>query len=194
MLLFCPTPTAPESAATPLPVFVMSAQRRACRLVLMALVMPAMAFAQVRMTARDSTILAAPFAQELGVNPATMRLLAPALFVDDLTQGTGIEARRGMIALVRDEVWRTDGTRVKSGTCASLQFQIGTGTLIDGVETAVRGMQPGGTRLMVVGAERAYGSRGVDGEVTPGSTLVVRVQLLNLSEGRFPNPDDCQRA
>ncbi len=176
----------------PLPLTIVTSRAR--RVAFLALVTPMLAAAQARMTTRDSAILATPFAVGLGVNPATMRLLSPAVFVDDLTPGTGIEARRGLIALVRADMWRTDGTRVRSGTCASLQFQIGTGTLIDGVETAVRGMQPGGTRLMVVGAERAYGTRGVAGEVAPGETLVVRVQLVNLSEGRFPNANDCQRA
>lgn len=177
-----------------MPVFTMTGTSRSRCFAFTALIVPTMATAQARVSARDSAILAAPFAEALGVNPATMRLLSPAVFVDDLTLGTGTEARRGLVALVRAEVWRTDGTRVRAGTCASLQFQIGTGTLIDGVETAVRGMQPGGTRLMVVGAERAYGARGVAGEVAPGETLVVRVQLVNLSEGRFPNLNDCQRA
>lgn len=159
-----------------------------------AVVAPHVVVAQRILSLRDSAILAAPFADVLGVNTATMRLLAPAVFVDDLKRGIDPEAVRGQVVLVRSEVWRTDGTRVLSSTCQSLQFRIGTGTVITGVETAARGMQPGGTRLMVLGSEQGYGTRGVDGEVPPDATLVVRLQLIEISDKQFPNPNECVRS
>jgi FKBP-type peptidyl-prolyl cis-trans isomerase len=94
---------------------------------------------------------------------------------------------------VRVEVWLPDATRVLSATCQSLQFQIGRGLVIDGVDIGVRGMRVAGTRVLVIAAERAYGERGVPGDVPPGATLVARVHLLDVSGGNFPNPNDCVR-
>lgn len=166
---------------------------RAWRAVCAAVFVPLIVTAQSRLSPRDSAILAAPFAETLSVNTTTMRLLAPAVFVEDLTRGTGTEVARGQVVMARAEVWRTDGSRVLSGTCQSVQFKVGSGMMINGVDTAVRGMQPGGTRLMVLGSERAYGTRGAAGEVLPGETLVVRLLLLDVSEQAFPNPNDCLR-
>ncbi|MCC7053011.1 MAG: FKBP-type peptidyl-prolyl cis-trans isomerase [Gemmatimonadaceae bacterium] len=150
--------------------------------------------AQVTVATRDSQLLASPISAMLPVDVARLRALGPGLLADDLVAGTGAEATRGLIARMRAEVWLTDGTRVRAGTCQSLQFKIGSGILISGADVGVRGMRVGGTRVLVVGAERAYGSRGVPGDVPPHATLIMRFQLLAVSEGSLPNPDECVRS
>lgn len=149
--------------------------------------------AQVTVATRDSQLLASPFSEMLPVDVARLRALGSGLLADDLIAGTGAEAVRGLIARIRAEVWLPDASRVLAGTCQSLQFKVGSGLLVNGVDVGVRGMRVGGTRVLVVGAERAYGSRGVSGDVPPDATLIMRVQLLDVSEGLLPNPNDCVR-
>ena len=134
--------------------------------------LPLAASAQALAAPRDSAILAGPFAEDLNVNVAKLTRVASGVFTEDLTRGSGPEATRGVVALIRIQMWLTDATLVRSGTCSSMQFQVGTGLLIDGVDIAIRGMRPGGTRLIVIGAEQAYGDRGVGQEIPPGATLV----------------------
>ena len=149
--------------------------------------------AQVTVATRDSQLLASPISAMLPVDVARLRSVGPSLFADDLVAGTGAEATRGLIARIRAEVWLPDASRVLAGTCQSLQFKVARGLLVSGVDVGVRGMRVGGTRVLVVGAERAYGSRGVPGDVPPDATLMMRVQLLDVSEGLLPNPNDCVR-
>lgn len=163
------------------------------RLVVALLLTPCLAAGQTQASARDATILATSFASELGVDVSKLVRVSSAVFIDDLVQGSGDEAHRGLVALTRVNVYLADGTPVLPVTCSSFQFQIGTGLVIDGVDAGVVGMKPGGTRLMVIGAERAYGELGVRNQVPPGATLVVRLQLRLLSEGRFPDPNECVR-
>ena len=150
--------------------------------------------AQGTVATRDSQLLASPISAMLPVDVARLRALGPGLLADDLVTGTGAEAAHGLIARIRAEVWLTDATRVRAGTCQSLQFKVGSGLLVSGADVGVRGMRVGGTRVLVVGAERAYGSRGVPGDVPPDATLIMRFQLLDVSEGNLPNPNDCVRS
>ena len=149
--------------------------------------------AQVTVGTRDSQLLASPISSMLPMDVERLRALGPGLLADDLVAGTGAEATRGLVARMRAEVWLTDGTRVRAGTCQSLQFKIGSGILVSGADVGVRGMRVGGTRVLVAGAERAYGSRGVPGDVPPDATLIMRFQLLDVSEGFLLNPNDCVR-
>ena len=149
--------------------------------------------AQISVATRDSQLLASPISAMLPVDVTRLRSLGPGLLADDLVAGTGAEAARGFVARIRAEVWLTDGTRARAGTCQSLQFKVGSGVLVSGADVGVRGMRVGGTRVLVVGAERAYGSRGVPGDVPPDATLIMRFQLLDVSEGPLPNPNDCLR-
>lgn len=147
--------------------------------------------AQATVATRDSQLLASPISAMLPVDVTRLRALGPGPFGDDPVVGTGAEAARGLIARIRAEVWLTDGTRARAGTCQSLQFNIGSGVLVSGADVGVRGMRVGGTRVLVVGAERAYGSRGVPGDVPPDATLIMRFRLLEVSEGLQPNRNDC---
>ncbi|MES3034070.1 MAG: FKBP-type peptidyl-prolyl cis-trans isomerase [Gemmatimonadota bacterium] len=157
-------------------------------------VTPTATHAQVTVDTRDSQLLATRISDMLPVDVSRLRSLGPGLLADDLLAGTGAEATRGLIARIRAEVWLTDATRVRAGTCQSLQFKVGSGVLVNGADVGVRGMRVGGTRVLVVGAERAYGSRGVPGDVPPDATLIMRVQLLDVSDGLLANPNDCLRS
>ncbi|HYW49332.1 MAG TPA: FKBP-type peptidyl-prolyl cis-trans isomerase [Gemmatimonadaceae bacterium] len=175
-----------------LPTALTSARTAFCCALLVG-ALPSFAAAQAMAAGRDSVILATRFADALGVRTASLGRLAASVFVEDVMPGEGIEAKRGMVARVRTQLFLTDGTPVRPGGCQVLQFAIGGGSIIDGVDLAVRGMRPGGSRLVVFGAERGYRDRGVAGEVPPGATLIARLQLLDVSHARFPDVNECLR-
>ena len=58
-------------------------------------------------------------------------------------------------------------------------FTVGDGQVIEGWEEGVLGMREGGTRILVIPPDMAYGSRG-QGPIPPNATLVFSVELLEI--------------
>ena len=62
----------------------------------------------------------------------------------------------------------------------SLRFTIGAEEVIPGLEEGVRGMRPGGKRLIKIPASLAYGKEGAGESVPPDSDLEFEVELLKI--------------
>ena len=60
-------------------------------------------------------------------------------------------------------------------------FLLGAGRVIDGWEEGVRGMRVGGTRRLVVPPVLGYGDDGYAGVVPPDATLIVDIELLDVT-------------
>jgi peptidylprolyl isomerase len=112
--------------------------------------------------------------------------LGPApdgLIIEEITEGTGEEARSGQTAVVHyvgvaassgaefDASWNRDDT---------FSFPLGAGHVIAGWDQGVVGMKVGGRRRLVIPAHLGYGERGAGGVIAPGETLIFVVDLVEL--------------
>ncbi len=106
------------------------------------------------------------------------------LVVIDVTEGDGAEATSGSTVSVHYVgVAHSTGEEFDAsynrGT--PLQFRIGVGQVIQGWDEGVEGMKVGGRRQLVIPPHLGYGDRGAGGVIKPGETLIVVVDLLEVS-------------
>ena len=99
----------------------------------------------------------------------------------DVIVGSGTEAKSGDTVLVHYTGWLLDGTMFDTSykTGEPLEFTIGTGSVIKGWEEGIPGMKLGGTRILTIPPELAYGASG-SGPIPPNSTLVFEVVLIEV--------------
>ena len=111
------------------------------------------------------------------------------LQIDDLTVGTGEEARAGQRVRVHYTGWLYDPTADESrgkkfdsskDRGQPFAFELGAGMVIRGWDEGVQGMKVGGTRVLTIPAELGYGARGAGGVIPPNATLVFEVDLLSV--------------
>jgi FKBP-type peptidyl-prolyl cis-trans isomerase FkpA len=112
-----------------------------------------------------------------------------ALQKNDTTPGTGSEARRGMAVRVHYTGWLYDpvpagrkGTKFDSSRDRGepFEFRLGAGEVIPGWDEGVAGMKVGGTRVLTIPPNLAYGSGGAAGVIPPNATLVFEIELLDV--------------
>ena len=63
------------------------------------------------------------------------------------------------------------------------EFQLNTGTVVDGMERGVRSMRPGERAELRCDPEWAYGAKGVGSRIDPNATLHYEVELLDWQDG-----------
>lgn len=111
------------------------------------------------------------------------------LQIDDLSVGTGEEARAGQRVRVHYTGWLYDPTADKSrgkkfdsskDRGQPFAFELGAGMVIRGWDEGVQGMKVGGTRVLTIPADLGYGARGAGGVIPPNATLVFEVDLLGV--------------
>ena len=61
------------------------------------------------------------------------------------------------------------------------QFTLGEGTVIEGWEEGMAGMKVGGKRLLIIPPHLAHGDRAFGDLIAPNSTLLLEVELLDVS-------------
>lgn len=101
---------------------------------------------------------------------------------DDLEPGNGAEAKSGDCLIVKYY-----GTLASDGTMfdetftkpSSFGFTLGQGSVIQGWDQGLVGMKAGGTRRLVIPADKAYGSQ-PSGKIPANSDLVFVVKLLEV--------------
>jgi len=61
-----------------------------------------------------------------------------------------------------------------------LKFKVGVGKVIRGWDEALLTMTVGESAELVIQAEWAYGKKGIEGKVPPGSNLTFQVELVSI--------------
>ena len=104
----------------------------------------------------------------------------------DVVEGTGAEARPGMVS-VHYTGWlhdpsKADGHGKKFDSSVDrgqpFEFRLGAGQVIRGWDEGVAGMKVGGKRTLIIPPEMGYGARGAGGVIPPNATLVFDVELI----------------
>ncbi|MEM1165142.1 MAG: FKBP-type peptidyl-prolyl cis-trans isomerase [Planctomycetota bacterium] len=102
--------------------------------------------------------------------------------VDEVTIGEGLEATEGRFVEVTYTVALPDGRVVVDlpGDESSHRFVVGDGTVIPGLDEAVRGMREGGERTVRISWKSGYGSPGLPGVIPPRTSLLMELKLLDV--------------
>jgi len=107
--------------------------------------------------------------------------MKPGLKYHDEVPGTGEAVKAGGRVKVHYTGWLTDaapGTIFDSSVKRGEPIEFGLNQVIVGWKEGLVGMKVGGTRVLHLAPEVAYGSRGAGGLIGPNATLVFRVELL----------------
>jgi FKBP-type peptidyl-prolyl cis-trans isomerase FkpA len=107
---------------------------------------------------------------------------ASGLQYEDLTVGSGAEAKAGDSVQVHYTGWLTDGSKFDSSLDrgSPFVFQLGAGRVIKGWDEGVAGMKVGGKRKLHIPPALGYGARGAGGVIPPNAELVFEVELLGI--------------
>ena len=105
---------------------------------------------------------------------------ASGLIIEDITVGSGTEARAGQDVTVHYTGWLTSGEKFDSSKDRNdpFVFPLGGGRVIRGWDEGVQGMKIGGKRKLTIPPDLGYGAHGAGGVIPPNATLVFEVELL----------------
>jgi|GEM_PF-776577 len=123
------------------------------------------------------------FAPELEIDLEEMTLNESGLYWVDLAVGEGEEAAIGDTVAFTYTGWLPNGEEIETneGEDADPMFiVIGMSNVIVGLQEGLIGMQPGGTRLLVIPSHLAWGAMAT-GPIPANSTVVFRVTLVELN-------------
>lgn len=110
--------------------------------------------------------------------------------VVDRVAGEGSEAAPGATVRVHYTGWLYDGSAAdrrgqkfdsSKDRGEPFSFRIGAGEVIAGWDEGVTGMKVGGTRILTIPPDKAYGARGAGGVIPPNATLVFEIELLEVT-------------
>lgn len=98
------------------------------------------------------------------------------------TQGTGNKPSRGRNVRLNYKGRLLDGTVFDDSyqRGSPIEFQAGTGRVIQGWDETVMDMRQGEKRLVIIPPELAYGNEGAGGVIPPDSFLVFEMELLSI--------------
>ncbi|MES2524070.1 MAG: FKBP-type peptidyl-prolyl cis-trans isomerase [Gemmatimonadota bacterium] len=121
------------------------------------------------------------FAPSLGVNIPAMTKLSDALYIQDISVGTGVEATTGKTVRLNYTGWLANGQQFDTNTSGGLPpFVLGAGRVVEGWDRGIVGMRVGGRRRLVIGSAMGYGAGG-QGAIPPNATMVFVVELLSVN-------------
>jgi len=97
-------------------------------------------------------------------------------------QGTGNKPARGQTVSVHYNGKLLNGTVFDDSGLRGrpLEFQAGTGKVIEGWDEMIMDMKAGEKRLAIIPPERAYGDRAVGGVIPANSFLVFEMELISV--------------
>ena len=111
-----------------------------------------------------------------------------SLQTQDVTPGTGDEARKGQMVRVHYTGWLYDeskgdkrGRKFDSSKDRNepFEFRLGAEEVIKGWDEGIAGMKTGGTRVLTIPPAMGYGASGAGNDIPPNATLVFEVELLD---------------
>ncbi len=104
------------------------------------------------------------------------------LKIEDLTVGSGQEAKSGDTVSVNYTGWLSDGTKFDSSLDRgqAYDFVLGNGNVIQGWDQGVAGMKVGGKRRLTIPPDLAYGANGYPPVIPPNATLTFEVELMAI--------------
>jgi peptidylprolyl isomerase len=107
------------------------------------------------------------------------------LEITDLAPGSGAPAKAGDALCIHYRGTLDDGTEFDSSypRGETLDFTLGAGDLIKGMDDGLLGMRVGGKRRLRIPPYLGYGAQGVPGLIPPHSVLVFEVELVRLEPG-----------
>ncbi len=109
-----------------------------------------------------------------------------SLIIEEVTIGTGAEAKAGSHVMVHYTGWLfNDGVKGAKFDSSKdrgqpFSFPLGAGHVIKGWDEGFAGMKIGGTRILTIPPEMGYGARGAGGVIPPNATLLFEVELLGV--------------
>jgi FKBP-type peptidyl-prolyl cis-trans isomerase len=118
--------------------------------------------------------------------------IEPGLSMRILKDGSGETAEPGQTVAVHYTGWLYDpaaadnrGQKFDSSRDRGqhFEFPLGSGSVIQGWDRGVAGMQVGEVRELTIAPELAYGDRGAGSVIPPGATLVFEVELADVVGG-----------
>ena len=107
---------------------------------------------------------------------------APKVDITDIVVGTGVEAGPGKSVSVNYTGTLTNGVVFDSSFARNepITLTLGAGQVIPGWEQGLQGMKVGGTRVITIPSELAYGAQGAGSQIPPNATLVFQLELLGV--------------
>ena len=118
----------------------------------------------------------------------------------DIVEGQGAVPKPGDICIVHYTAWLEDGKQIdtslkpkvnprepsKGERVLPFGFKLGSGQVIPGWDQGVSTMHEGGTRLLFIPPQLAYGGKGAGSVIPPEARLTFRVQLLRVKPDTAP--------
>jgi len=116
----------------------------------------------------------------LPAKPLSTRMLANGVKVQDIIFGTGPPAKKGRLVSINyigtfpetGEVFDKNQSR-----SSPLQFRLGTGQVIRGLDIGMDGMRSGGERIITIPPEMGYGKNG-SGKIPKNAVLEFAVKFI----------------
>ena len=108
---------------------------------------------------------------------------ASGLKIEDITVGTGAEAKKNSLVTVNYKGTLENGTQFDSSYDRNQPYTtpLGQGQVIKGWDLGIPGMKVGGKRKLIIPAELGYGSHG-QGSIPANATLIFEVELLSVRD------------
>jgi FKBP-type peptidyl-prolyl cis-trans isomerase len=107
---------------------------------------------------------------------------AKDLQIQDVTVGSGNEAKKGDTVSVNYTGTLPDGTKFDSSYDRNepFSFKLGSHQVIEGWDKGIEGMKVGGKRVLTIPPKQAYGAAGYPPVIPPNATLKFEVELLGV--------------
>ncbi|HVF54234.1 MAG TPA: FKBP-type peptidyl-prolyl cis-trans isomerase [Actinomycetota bacterium] len=100
---------------------------------------------------------------------------------EDTVCGEGDEAASGDVVSVHYTGTLEDGTEFDSSVDRGpFSVRLGAGDVIAGWDEGIPGMKVGGTRILTIPPDLAYGEGGYPPVIPPNSTLIFEIELLEI--------------
>jgi FKBP-type peptidyl-prolyl cis-trans isomerase len=116
-----------------------------------------------------------------GVNVISQRRLHGGVIVKDIIIGSGQTAKQGRkVSILYVGSLASNGNVFDKNQNHSkpLQFRLGTGQVIRGLDIGLEGMKVGGERHITIPPELGYGNKSMGDKIPKNSTLVFQVRLI----------------